>query len=172
MLSSCRQSALPPSPAPQPKLVAPFTTVDPEGNTIDLSNYLGKDVIMLDFWATWCGPCVMAMPEMAALAEKYKDQGLVFYAVNQGEDPDTVKSFLAKSNLDLPVAMDFRGQIHRQFNAKGLPHTVIIGRDGSVRADHLGYRPGMALQMEAEVERLLNEKPPSEPTDQTGRPTL
>ena len=66
-----------------------------EGKPIDLKASLGKNVILLDFWATWCGPCVKAMPEVEAVAKKFKEKGLVFYAVNAGEDAATIKEFLS-----------------------------------------------------------------------------
>ncbi len=135
-----------------------FVTVDPDGGTIDLNKHLGKDVIMLDFWATWCGPCIIAMPEVAGIAKKFKDRGLVFYAVNVGEDPDTVKEFLAKNKFDIPVAMDFDGKIQSAFMADGLPHTVVIGKDGRVQVDHLGYWRGFASDLSAQVEALLDGK--------------
>ena len=65
----------------------PFTTDDLEGHPIDLKKNLGKNVIMLDFWATWCGPCIQAMPQVDAVAKKFAPKGLVFYAVNAGEEP-------------------------------------------------------------------------------------
>src|SRR5688572_20939533 len=96
VLSSCQEPRRTPRQASeQPSMLgelAPaFVTVDPDGNEVDLKAHLGKDVIMLDFWATWCGPCIVAMPEIADVAEQFKDRGLVFYAVNVGEDPDSVK---------------------------------------------------------------------------------
>lgn len=135
-----------------------FVTVDPEGNAVDLNKHLGKDVILLDFWATWCGPCIKAMPEVASVAEEFKDRGLVFYAVNVGEDPDTVKEFLQKNKFDIPVAIDFDGKIQKAFNAHGLPHTIVIGKDGRVQADHLGYWPGFRAELAEQVDALLKGK--------------
>jgi len=137
------------------KPVPAFVTVDPDGNTIDLKDHLGKSVILLDFWATWCGPCILAMPEVEAIAEKYKDRGLVFYAVNVGEDPDTVKEFLQQNNLDIPVAMDFDGKIQSSFNSDGLPFTVVIGKDGRMQADHTGYWRGFSEELSAQVDAVL-----------------
>jgi thiol-disulfide isomerase/thioredoxin len=138
--------------------VSGFVTVDPDGNEVDLNQYLGKNVIMLDFWATWCGPCILAMPEVASIAEKYKDRGLVFFAVNVGEDPDSVKEFLTRNNLKIPVAMDFDGKIHQSFNDAGLPHTVVIGKDGRLQVDHLGYWRSFGQQLSDEVGQLLDGK--------------
>ena len=135
-----------------------FVTVDPEGNAVDLNKHLGKDVIMLDFWATWCGPCIMAMPEVAGVAEEFKDRGLVFYAVNVGEDPDTVKEFLKQNKFDIPVAMDFDGKIQNAYNAQGLPHTIVIGKDRRVQVDHLGYWRGFGAELSEEVAALLEGK--------------
>jgi thiol-disulfide isomerase/thioredoxin len=132
-----------------------FATVNPEGKTVDLSNYLGKDVILLDFWATWCGPCILAMPEVAGVAKEFKDRGLVFYAVNVGEDPDTVKEFLKKNKFDIPVAMDFERKIQDAFNAHGLPHTIIVGKDGRVQVDHIGYWRGFRKELAEQVDALL-----------------
>lgn len=147
--------------APSPLLGKPassFVTVDPDGNPVDLQEHLGKNVIMLDFWATWCGPCIMAMPEIASVANKFKDQGLVFYGVNVGEDPDTVKEFLANMNLDIPVAMDFDRKIQRSFEGKYLPLTILIGKDGTVQAVHLGYREDLGERLSLEIEKLLDGK--------------
>jgi peroxiredoxin len=144
---------------PSPLLGKPapsFVTVDADGDQVDLKQYLGKNVIMLDYWATWCGPCIIAMPDIAAVARKYKDRGLVFYGVNEGEDPDTVKEFLARNNLDIPVAMDFDGRIHHMFEGKYLPHTILIGKDGTVQASHLGFSSNLADELSQEIESLLD----------------
>jgi thiol-disulfide isomerase/thioredoxin len=140
------------------KPAPPIVTVDPDGNPVDLKEHIGKDVIMLDFWASWCGPCIMAMPEVAEIAEKYKDRGLVFYAVNVGEDPDTVKEFIAQSRLDIPVVMDFDGKIQSAYRADGLPHTIVIGKDGRVQVDHLGYWQGFSAELSEQVGELLDGK--------------
>lgn len=168
-MTNCREGANSPSGgrpggppgmfAPNPLLGKPapsFVTVDPEGDTIDLKQHLGKDVIMLDYWATWCRPCIMAMPDIAAVANKYKDRGLVFYSINVGEDPDTVKEFLANMRLDIPVAMDFDGKIQSAFKGGYLPFTVLIGKDGTVQAAHFGFSANLADQLSHEVETLLD----------------
>jgi thiol-disulfide isomerase/thioredoxin len=140
------------------KSVKAFVTVDPNGNTVDLSQHLGKDVILLDFWATWCKPCLMAMPEVEQIAQDFKDRGLVFYAVNVGEDPDTVKEFLAQNKLDIPVAMDFDGQIQNMYQAVDLPHTIVIGKDGTLQVDHVGYWQGFGEELRGQVKALLDGK--------------
>ena len=88
-----------------------FTTEDVDGHPIDLKKHLGKNVILLDFWATWCGPCVQAMPQVDAVAKKFADKGLVFYGVNAGEDAATIKEFFTTSKLEVPVALDTKNEI-------------------------------------------------------------
>jgi thiol-disulfide isomerase/thioredoxin len=159
-LASCEQRPVFHSdPNPLLGKAAPsFTTVDPDGNEVDLQQYLGKKVILLDFWATWCGPCIMAMPEVKEVADKFKDKGLQFFAVNVGEDPETVKEFLAEYRLDIPVIMDFQGDIQNLYHGDGLPYSILIGKDGRVQMVHRGYRQGFGARLSEEVAVLLEGK--------------
>jgi thiol-disulfide isomerase/thioredoxin len=140
------------------KPAPPFVTVDSNNQEIDLKQHLGRDVIMLDFWATWCGPCIIAMPHIEEVAKEYEPRGLVFFSVNVGEDPDTVKEFLASASLDTRVAMDFRGNIQRMFNGRYLPYTVLIGRDGTVQAAYSGFQDNLAAMLSRDIEALLDGK--------------
>jgi peroxiredoxin len=133
----------------------PFQTVNHEGQPIDLSSHLGKDVILLDFWATWCGPCIEAMPEVDSVAEKFADRGLVFYAVNSGEDAETVKEFLKTEEMDVPVAMDIDNKISELYVVNGIPQTVLIGKDGKVQVVHVGFGQNLGELLTREVEDLL-----------------
>jgi peroxiredoxin len=132
-----------------------FKTVSLDDKPIDLATHVGKDVILLDFWATWCGPCVQAMPEVDGVAEKFADRGLVFYAVNVSEDVETIKEFLKTSELDVPVAMDADGKITESYGVSGIPQTVLIGKDGRVQVVHVGFSDGLANQLSQQVEDLL-----------------
>ena len=143
---------------PHPLLgqVAPsFQTEDLAGHPIDLQKYLGKNVILLDFWATWCGPCVQAMPEVDAVAKKFADKGLVFYGVNAGEDVATIKDFLEKSKLEVPVAMDTKNEILQSYGVEGIPQTVLIGKDGKVQVVHVGFSGELGKMLTSEIEALL-----------------
>lgn len=133
----------------------PFTTTDLAGQPIDLKSKIGKHVILLDFWATWCGPCVAAMPIVEEVAGKFKDKGLVFYAVNAGEEPDAIKEFLEKSKLNVPVALDQQGEIGKSYGVRGIPQTLLIGKDGKVQVVHVGFGPDIAKMLTKEIEDLL-----------------
>ena len=144
--------------APHPLVGQPapvFETVDPQGNAIDLKQHVGKNMILLDFWATWCGPCVRAMPDVDAVAEKYADQGLVFYAVNLGEDAATVKEFLTENKLDVPVAMDPDGNIGGLYQVEGIPQSVLVGKDGKVQVVHVGFSSALGKELVKNIEDLL-----------------
>jgi peroxiredoxin len=143
---------------PHPLLGQPapkFATVNPSGEPIDLEKLLRKNIIMLDFWATWCGPCVAAMPKVDEVAKKFADRGVVFYAVNLGDDVDTVKQFLVDQKLDVPVAMDTEGKLGSLYHAEAIPMTVLIGKDGKVQVVHVGFSENLAEELSSELESLL-----------------
>lgn len=132
-----------------------FEVSDLEGKPISLASYLGENVVMLDFWATWCGPCVEALPMISEVAHAFKDRGVVFYAVNIGEDQETVASFLTENKLDVPVALDAEGDVAQLYQASAIPQTVLIGKDGSVQVVHVGFGGGVVEQLTKELEQLL-----------------
>jgi peroxiredoxin len=136
----------------------PFETVDMEGEPIDLAKHIGQKVILLDFWATWCSPCIKALPQVNAVAQKFADRGLVFYAVNGGEDVDTIKEFLKSNELDVPVAMDVDLRINGLYGVDELPQTILIGKDGKVQVVHVGYNELLADELMQNIEDLLDGK--------------
>jgi peroxiredoxin len=147
-----------PDEPPHPLLGQPapaFTTTDVDGKPIDLAKHLGKNVVMLDFWATWCGPCVQAMPQVEEVAKKFKEKGLVFYAVNCGEDAETIKAFLEQAKLDPTVALDEKDEIGPLYKVEGIPQTVLIGKDGTVQVVHVGFGPDLGKMLTKEIEDLL-----------------
>jgi peroxiredoxin len=148
----------PPEEPPHPLLgqAAPaFTTEDLEGHPIDLKKNLGKNVIMLDFWATWCGPCIQAMPQVDAVAKQFAPKGLVFYAVNAGEEPDAIKQFFATSKMEMPVALDQKNEIGPLYNVEGIPQTVLIGKDGKVQVVHVGFNSQLGKLLTKDIQGLL-----------------
>jgi peroxiredoxin len=132
-----------------------FKTEDVDGHPFDLASHLGKNVILLDFWATWCGPCVEAMPQIDAVAKKFAGKGLVFRAVNCGEDAKTIKEFLETSKLDPPVILDTKPEIGPLYKVNGIPQTVLIGKDGKVQVVHVGFAPALPELLTQEIEDLL-----------------
>lgn len=113
-----------------------FTAVLADGNTFTLSEHEGN-VVLLNFWAAWCGPCVGEMPAFPMLLEKYGDD-LTLVAVDLGEDAGTVESFLSRNGYEFPVVLDTDGSIGTLYPTDGIPYTVLIGRDGKIAFIHLG----------------------------------
>lgn len=111
-----------------------------------LADYRGQ-VVFLNFWATWCPPCVEEMPSMQRLADEFGNNGLSIVAVNIQENPATVGQFMEDHQLSFEVLLDRQGRAGQAYGVRGLPTTVILGRDGNV----LGVKVGFALWDTAEV---------------------
>lgn len=136
---------------------APAFTLDLlQGGEMDLARHKGKDIVILDFWATWCGPCRQAMPVIDRVAEQFKDRNVVLYAVNLREKPEEINKFLQDQKLDVPVALDTQGSVADQYGVEGIPQTVIIGKDGTVQAVHEGFGRGLESSLTEELEALAS----------------
>lgn len=118
--------------------VAPdFALTDLNGETVRLSDFEGRP-ILLNFWATWCAPCRVEMPELARAAADYADRGLVVLPVNQEETAEQVRDFYDELALDLPSLLDSKAEVGMAYGAFFLPSTVIVGPDGLISAYHRG----------------------------------
>ena len=126
-----------------------------DGKSMRLSQHKGKDIVVLDFWATWCGPCRRALPAIAEIANEYKDKGVVVYAVNQRESPAAIRRFLKSANIALAVALDAKGAVGDKFGVEGIPTTVIIDKSGKIRSVHSGYSPGLKSLLSREINAIL-----------------
>jgi peroxiredoxin len=102
-----------------------------DGDTITMSD-LKDQIIVLEFWAIWCRPCVEAMPELEQLHKQYTDQGVVVLAINVEENRDDVAEFIADNGYTLTVLLDTDGQVTDAYGVQGIPHTVIIDREGEM----------------------------------------
>ena len=116
-----------------------FTTVDATGNKATLEDYRGK-VVLLNFWATWCPPCRLEMPDMERLYQEFRGQGLEIVAMNFMETAEEVKAFAEEQKLTYPMLMDPRSEIAGQYGVMRLPETVLIGRQGEVIGKSIGFK--------------------------------
>ena len=122
------------------KTAAPdFALKDPAGRQIALKDLRGR-VIFLNFWATWCPPCIEEMPAMEKLHQELQKEGLVILAVNFQEGPDRVKEFVAKHNLTFTALLDRDGKVSELYQAWALPVTVIINKRGELAARAMGSK--------------------------------
>ena len=129
------------------------------GGDFIYGNEKGK-VIVLDFWATWCGPCVQSLPGLIEAMKPLDAKRVKFIGVNQGEEAAQVKRFLEQRGWKFTVALDATQSVAQQFGVTGIPHTVIIGPDGKVAWVNTGYRPGAEKDAVTAVNKLLEAAPP------------
>jgi len=126
-----------------------------DGDRFELANHKGKDIVILDFWATWCGPCRNALPGLVEISKEYRPKNVLFQAVDLQEEPDTIRGYLKKSGLSFSVPLDKDGSVSELFGVDGIPHTVIVGKDGTVQAIHVGYSPDNKKRIQRELDDLL-----------------
>ncbi len=114
-----------------------FSLVDIDGNTHTLADYEGQ-VVIVNFWATWCNPCRAEMPALQEVYDKYKDDGLVLLAINQDESLATINAFADEYELSFPILLDDTLQVSRQYDIQAYPSTFFIDRRGRVRNSEFG----------------------------------
>ena len=122
-----------------------FTLPDLAGRQHSLKDLRGK-VVMLDFWATWCGPCRMQMPLVDKLAQEMKEKGLVVFAVNQGESSETARRFFERNKYSTTALLDQKAEVGRRYKVSGIPTLVIIDREGKIAAHYVGLHNEEALR--------------------------
>lgn len=126
-----------------------------DGGSFDLAKHRDKDIVILDFWASWCGPCRAGMPVTIRVANEYANKGVVLYAVNLAESPETIRGFLTSINAKCTVALDSAGQAGVAYGANSIPQTVIIDKTGRIRAVHVGFGPGMDKTLRHDLDELI-----------------
>lgn len=148
--------------APNPLVGQPapdFSLSKLDGGAVVLADHVGKQPVLLDFFATWCGPCRRSLPDIAQIAKDYAPTGLAVYAVNCAEDPATVKAYLAEAKLEITALLDSNGQVAQSYGVRGIPQQVLIGKDGKVRYVNSGYGFGSDLTLRSQIDKVFAETP-------------
>jgi peroxiredoxin len=135
-----------------------FSTRDVNGKTVRLGDFLGKKAIVLNFWSTFCEPCLAEFPHIKRIHEANKSKGLVVLAISM-DGPETianVPSFVKRNDLTFPVLLDEDSHIASLYNPKkSAPLSVLIDKNGKVTSIREGYNPGDEVELEREVQDLL-----------------
>ena len=112
------------------------------GKTIDLTQFRGQ-VVMINFWATWCKPCREEMPLLEDIYKKYKPMGFTLVGVNVEPDAKGAEAWLSKQKpVSFPIAFDTDSKVSKMYKVAGMPSTVFVDRKGNIRVMHKGYKPG------------------------------
>ena len=153
-----------PPPSPREGFSAPAFNLDlldaeNSASKVTLSDYRGQ-VVMINFWATWCPPCREEMPAIQAVFEDYKEQGFVVLAVNTTfqDNELEVKDFVLEYNLSFPILLDISGEVSQQYQLRGLPSTYFIDRKGVIQAVVVGG-PMNETMIRSRVAAMLKEAP-------------
>ena len=127
-----------------------------QSETLRLSDYKGK-VVYIDFWASWCTPCLVSMPLLNDLRNKYHAEGFEVIAINLDKNPSLAAKFMEDMNIDYPVVSDIYGTIGKQYKVNGLPTAYIIDANGKVQLIHQGFKKSDINFIEAIVSKLIDE---------------
>ncbi|MEK7476720.1 MAG: TlpA disulfide reductase family protein [Candidatus Coatesbacteria bacterium] len=139
------------STAPAPE----FTLKDTDGKTVSLLDFRGKKVVVIDFWATWCGPCRGTMPLLEKYWKKHQTEQVVVLSINEQESAEKIKSFLSQTGYTFRVLMDSDGAVQSAYRVYGIPTLYVIDKEGNLRMKHVGYRPDLDTYLEATIAPLL-----------------
>jgi len=146
------------TPLPKPVPAPDFTLADMDDEMHSFKDLRGK-VVLLNFWATWCPPCVHEMPSMQRLSEKLTGDPFVILGVNIAEDQSTVENFLqTKINVDFPILMDTAGNALRQWNVMAFPTSFVIDKQGKMRYALFGSIDWDTAEIVNKIETLVKEK--------------
>ncbi len=139
-----------------------FTARDSFGNTFHMSEHLGKKVILLDFWSTYCEPCKAAFPHMREMYTKLKDKGFIVVGVAM-DGPETVaevRGFQERYSLNFPIVLDEDSRVASLYNPKkAMPLSVLIDRTGKIAVVREGFNPGDEELIERDVKKALGQGP-------------
>lgn len=133
-----------------------FTLKAIDGVNLRLAEQRG-DIMLINFWASWCGPCIQEMPQLDKLAEKYQPLGVQVWGVNVESDSSAAKAYLSKVSVGFPILLDQDNSVSKAYQVEAMPTTVILDKDGKVRSVHRGYKPGFEKKYEDDIKSLLRE---------------
>ncbi len=133
-----------------------FTLKSSSGENLRLSEYRGE-VVMINFWASWCAPCRQEMPLLDALYNQYQPMGFTILGVNVEEDSSKAKKLLGEIPVNFPILFDNKSDVSKLYNVVAMPSTVLVDRNGNMRYLHQGYKPGYEDAYQQQIRELIRE---------------
>lgn len=133
-----------------------FTLKSQAGDNVKLSELVGN-VLLINFWASWCGPCKEEMPLLEEIHQKYKDLGFSVVAINVDENTALAEKFLSTISVTFPVLYDNSAKVSQLYDVDAMPTTVMVDRDGNMRFFHKSFKAGYEKHYEQEVKALVRE---------------
>lgn len=133
-----------------------FALKSASGDNLRLSEYRGE-VVMINFWATWCGPCRQEMPLLDELYSRYSRVGFQLLGVNIDDDSGKAVDMVAELGVSFPVLFDADKSVSERYEVEAMPVTILVDRNGTVRHVHHGYKPGYEEKYLTEIRALLRE---------------
>lgn len=132
---------------------------DLEGNSMNIDDIKGDKLTVLDFWATWCRPCINSIPELIKLSDKFQDKGVRFVGINADSprNRSKVKPFSSSMGITYPVLLDFDQQLQSDYFINGFPTLLILDEAGKVLFTHVGFIQGDEKIIEDAIDKLLTE---------------
>jgi peroxiredoxin len=126
------------------------------GEAVSLADLRGE-VVMINFWATWCGPCRQEMPHLEALYQRYGSLGFTLLGVNVEDDPKGAEAWLAETPVSFPILFDSENEVTKLYDVVAMPSTVLVDRSGNMRYIHHGYKPGYENEYQNQIRALIRE---------------
>lgn len=134
-----------------------FTLKSLTGENLNLEEQRGK-IVVINFWASWCGPCRKEMPILQDIQSKYEDLGILVWGINVEQNNEAGRKFLANVDIDFPIFFDDKNILSDIYDVQAMPTTVIIDRNGVVRYQFQGYRDGYDKKYARAIKKLIREK--------------
>ena len=126
------------------------------GKPVEFTQFKGQ-VVMLNFWASWCGPCRQEMPLLDSIYKKYGKLGFTMIGVNVEPDSKAANDWLKQTPVTFPILYDTDSKVSKLYGVSGMPSTVIVDRKGTVRMIHRGYKPGDEEEYLSSIRSLMRE---------------
>jgi peroxiredoxin len=134
--------------------VPDFTLKSMSGENLRLEEYRGK-VVLINFWASWCGPCRQEMPILQKIHDRYEPLGFTVLGVNVDEKQEKARKIVERLDVDFPLLLDTDQLVSEAYDVNAMPYSVLVGRDGKINYIHRGYKPGDENQYVNRLKKLL-----------------